>query len=79
MEIMNKLPESLDLSVLQFLEYGDKERIAAWMRETHKTKTKSNHVSMVCKGKRRNHVILKKAFEMAISKMSQFPKQAIKA
>lgn len=76
---MSKIPSTLDYTVLEFLEYGDKEMIAAWDRKENNTKTSRAYVSMVCNKKRRNDRILNKAFEVALSKMGRFPKQVIKS
>jgi hypothetical protein len=72
-----RIPQSIDLSLLEFLQYGDIEKIAKEEREEGR-KTDASYVSKVCAGKHRNDRILKKAFQKAISNASQFPKQAIK-
>lgn len=73
-----RLPESIDLSLLQFLEYGDMTMIAKEEQDNGK-KTDPSYVSKVCAGRHRNDRILKRAFEIAISKANRYPKQAIKS
>lgn len=72
-----KLPESIDLSILEFLQYGDKERIAAEDRKAG-YKTCSAYVGQICKGHHRNDRILLIAFDLALKRMGKFPMQAIK-
>jgi len=72
-----RIPESIDLSILDFLEYGDMTRIAREERESGR-KTDPSYVSKVCAGIHRNDRILNKAFAIALSKASQFPKQVLK-
>lgn len=72
-----RIPESIDLSQLEFLEYGDKTRIAREEREAGR-KTDVAYVSKVCAGIHRNDRILRRAFQIAISRASQYPKQAFK-
>jgi hypothetical protein len=74
---MHKLPQTLDLTILEFLQHGDKERIAALDRESgHKTDRR--YVSKVLKGKHSNHRILQLAFDIALERRGRFPHQAIK-
>lgn len=72
------IPESIDLSLLEFLQYGDIALIAEEDRKETGKKTHRNYVSAVCKGKHRNDRILKKAFEKALKRKGEFPIQAIK-
>lgn len=73
---MKRIPEQLNLEVLQFLQHGDREKIAAEDRKegylTHR-----NYVSEVLRGKHRNDRILVKAIKLAISRKDKFPTQAI--
>lgn len=73
---MRRVPEALNLSILAFLQHGDKEKIAAEDRKAG-YKTHKNYVCAVCAGRHRNDRILNKAFRLAISRMQQFPKQVL--
>lgn len=75
---MNKIPAQLDLSVLEFLQYGDLESIARWDRQENGKKTIKQYVWQVLNGKKRNDRILKKAFEIALKRQGEFPKQVLK-
>lgn len=72
-----RVPERLDMSILEFLEHGDKTAIVL---EEQKAgyKTTIVSVSRVCRGLQRNDRILARAFKIAIQRMGKFPKQAIK-
>ena len=72
-----KLPLQLDLSILQFLQYGDRELIAITDRKNGH-KTHANYVGEVLKGNHRNDRILQLAFALALKRMGNFPKQAFK-
>jgi hypothetical protein len=76
-----RIPASIDLSVLEFLDYGDKALIAHELTEerTDGKKVNRQYVSNVLKGRHRNDKILTKAFELAIKRKGQFPQQALKA
>jgi hypothetical protein len=74
---MNVVPSSIDMSVLEFLQHGDRELIAAMDRQAgHKTDRR--YVSRIIKGECRNDRILQMAFELALKRKSKFPKQVIK-
>lgn len=72
------LPDIIDLSPLEFLEYGDRTLIAK-EEQSQGRKTSPDYVSKVCKGYIRNDRILNRAFEIALPKMNKFPKQVLKA
>jgi hypothetical protein len=72
MKAESRAPKSLDMSLLEFLEYGDMVLIAK------ETNTDRHYVSRVCSGKHKNHRILAKAFEVAIERRSKYPMQAIR-
>jgi hypothetical protein len=73
------IPEGIDLSLLEYLQYGDLTLIAEEDRkENPGKKTDVTYVSKVCKGKHRNDRILKRAFEKALKRKGEFPMQAIK-
>lgn len=74
---MKRLQPALDLSLLSFLDYGDQTMIAKEEREKG-YKTDQPYVSKVLSGKHRNDRILKRAFELALKRKSQFPQQALK-
>lgn len=73
-----RLPASVDLSLLEFLEYGDLGKIVQEEREAGK-KTNLPYVSKVCNGIHRNPRILQRAFKIALERKASFPKQVIKA
>lgn len=76
---MKRLPDSIDLTDLQFLEYGDLITIANKHKERHPgKKTHPNYVCNVIAGRNRNYEILIIAWEEAQKKKSKFPKQMIK-
>jgi hypothetical protein len=72
-----RIPRDLDLSVLEFLQHGDKELIAAEDRKLG-YKTDRSYVSRVCKGSHRNDRILLKAIELALKRKGNFPLQVIR-
>lgn len=74
---MKPVPGSIDLSLLEFLEQGDRTRIVEEQRKIGR-KIHLSYVSDVCKGKKRDTRILVRALEIAIKNKSKFPKQAIK-
>lgn len=74
---MKRLQPALDRSLLSFLVIGDQTTIANEERENGK-KTTPSYVSKVLSGKHRNDRILKRAFELALKRKSQFPQQALK-
>lgn len=76
---MRKLSPSIDLSLLDFLQYGDISRIAKKHREETGKKTHPNYVSAVCAGKHRNLEVLKIAFEVALERKGKLPMQALKS
>jgi hypothetical protein len=73
-----RVPQALDLSILEFLTYGDKVIIAKEVRDEHGTKTNADYVCKVCKGIHRNDVILQKAISRALWRQGRFPMQVIK-
>lgn len=75
----SKIPTAIDVTDLEFLQYGDNVLIAEEMKSQHKTKTHPNYVSAVCKGRHRNDKILKKALELALRRKAEFPKQVLKS
>lgn len=74
---MKPLPQEIDLSILDFLEQGDRTMIVQEERKRGR-KIHLSYVSAVCKGKKRDTKILIRALEIAIQRKSKFPKQAIK-
>lgn len=74
-----KIPSQIDTSILEFLQYGDKEAIARWDREQNGKKTSRQYVVNVLAGAKRNDRILNKAFEIALERQGKFPKQVLKA
>jgi hypothetical protein len=76
-----RIPASIDLSLLDFLNYGDRALIAHEINEarTDGKKVNRQYVSNVLKGRHRNDKILTMAFELALKRKGQFPQQAIKA
>jgi hypothetical protein len=78
-----KLSSSLDLSVLEFLQWGDMTLIANEINEERrkagiKTKVDQSYVIKVCSGKHSNNQILIKAINKALERKGQFPKQVLK-
>lgn len=78
-----KLPSNLDLSVLEFLAWGDQTLIANEIneerkREGIKTKVTISYVNEVLAGKHNNRTILMKAIDKALQRKGEFPKQVIK-
>lgn len=73
-----KLPSNIDLSLLEFLQHGDLTTIAEEDKKASGKKTSKSYVCKVLKGHHRNDRILKKAFELAIKRRSEFPLQALK-
>lgn len=73
----SKIPESIDLSILEFLQHGDRELIARTDRENgHKTDRR--YVSEVIRGLHRNDRILRMAFDLAMKRKNQLPHWVIK-
>lgn len=73
-----QLPESIDLSILEFLEFGDRKKIADEDRKAGR-KTSPQYVSEVLKGRHRNHRILGIAIDIALKKKAKFPQQVLKS
>jgi hypothetical protein len=78
-----KLQSSLDLSVLEFLQWGDMTLIANEINEDRrkagkKTKVTLSYVSEVLSGKHSNNQILIKAINKALERKGEFPKQVLK-
>jgi len=75
---MTKAPSDLDMSLLDWLQYGDLELIASRHREETGRKTAASYVWSVINKKVRNDRILIMAFEKALENRSKMPKQALK-
>jgi hypothetical protein len=78
-----KLSSSLDLSVLEFLQWGDMTLIANEINEERrkagiKARIDHTYVSRVCNQKTRNNQILIKAINKALERKGEFPKQVLK-
>lgn len=78
-----KLTQQIDLSVLEFLAWGDMTLIANEINEERKrqgvkAKVSVQYVSDVCAGKHRNNQILIKAINKALERKGEFPKQVLK-
>ncbi len=72
-----KIPSQIDLSVLEFLQYGDQDLIARQDRDAG-YKTSRSYVCRIVKGQHRNDRILKLALELALKRKSQFPGSTLK-
>lgn len=78
-----KLSDSLDLSVLEFLQWGDVTLVANEINEERKisgkkTRVTVSYVSEIRGGIHRNDTILLKLINKALERKGQFPKQVLK-
>lgn len=78
-----KLSSSIDLSVLEFLQWGDMTVIADEINTERQKqgitkKVYPSYVSAVCALKHKNHEILTRALKKGLERMSRYPKQVLK-